>query len=66
MTMEPIPEPEGPEDDRFVYVVTAAGAEALARESPASGRSKPPSPAASAGGDRGGLGAHRGRDAGSG
>ena len=25
----PMPEPEGPEDERFVYVVTAAGVEAL-------------------------------------
>jgi len=32
MTPDPMPEPEGPEDDRFVYVVTAAGVEAL-RES---------------------------------
>jgi hypothetical protein len=29
MTAEPMPEPEGPEDERFVYVVTAAGVEAL-------------------------------------
>jgi hypothetical protein len=29
MTTEPMPEPEGPEDERFVYVVTAAGVEAL-------------------------------------
>jgi hypothetical protein len=29
-----MPEPEGPEDERFVYVVTAAGVEAL-RESDA-------------------------------
>jgi len=29
MTPEPIPEPEEPEDERFVYVVTAAGVEAL-------------------------------------
>jgi len=29
MTPEPMPEPEGPEDERFVYVVTAAGVEAL-------------------------------------
>jgi hypothetical protein len=26
---DPMPEPEGPEDERFVYVVTAAGVEAL-------------------------------------
>ena len=26
---DPIPEPDGPEDERFVYVVTAAGVEAL-------------------------------------
>jgi hypothetical protein len=32
MTPETIPEPEGPEDERFVYVVTAAGVEAV-RES---------------------------------
>ena len=25
MTTEPMPEPEGPEDERFVYVVTAVG-----------------------------------------
>jgi len=31
MTPEPMPEPEGPEDERFVYVVTAAGVEALRR-----------------------------------
>jgi hypothetical protein len=31
MTAEPMPEPEGPEDQRFVYVVTAAGVEALRR-----------------------------------
>jgi len=29
MTPEPMPEPAGPEDERFVYVVTAAGVEAL-------------------------------------
>ena len=29
MTPDTMPEPEGPEDDRFVYVVTAAGVEAL-------------------------------------
>jgi hypothetical protein len=29
MTAEPMPEPEGPEDERCVYVVTAAGVEAL-------------------------------------
>jgi hypothetical protein len=29
MTAETMPEPEGPEDERFVYVVTAAGVEAL-------------------------------------
>lgn len=29
MTLDPMPEPEGPEDERFVYVVTAAGVEAL-------------------------------------
>lgn len=34
MTPDPIPEPDGPEDERFVYAVTAAGVEALARESP--------------------------------
>ena len=34
MAPEPMPEPEGPEDERFVYVVTAAGVEAL-RESAA-------------------------------
>jgi len=27
-----MPEPEGPEDERFVYVVTAAGVEALRAE----------------------------------
>jgi hypothetical protein len=31
MTAEPMPEPEGPEDERFVYVVTAAGVECLSR-----------------------------------
>jgi hypothetical protein len=31
MTTETMPEPEGPEDERFVYVVTAAGVEALRR-----------------------------------
>lgn len=29
MTPETMPEPEGPEDERFVYVVTATGVEAL-------------------------------------
>jgi hypothetical protein len=29
MATEPMPEPEGPEDERFVYAVTAAGIEAL-------------------------------------
>ncbi len=29
MTPDPMPEPEGPQDERFVYVVTAAGVEAL-------------------------------------
>jgi hypothetical protein len=29
MAPDPMPEPEGPEDDRFVYAVTAAGVEAL-------------------------------------
>ena len=29
MATETMPEPEGPEDERFVYVVTAAGVEAL-------------------------------------
>ena len=29
MTPDAMPEPEGPEDERFVYVVTAAGVEAL-------------------------------------
>ena len=29
MTTDPMPEPEGPEDERFVYVVTAAGVEVL-------------------------------------
>jgi hypothetical protein len=27
MTPDPMPEPEGPEDERFVYVVTATGVE---------------------------------------
>lgn len=31
MTPDPMPEPEGPEDERFVYVVIAAGVEALRR-----------------------------------
>jgi hypothetical protein len=32
MTPEPMPpEPDGPDDERFVYVVTAAGVEALRR-----------------------------------
>lgn len=34
MKPDPMPEPEGPDDDRFIYVVTAAGVEAL-RESAA-------------------------------
>jgi hypothetical protein len=34
MTAELMPEPDGPRDERFVYVVTAAGVEAL-RESAA-------------------------------
>jgi hypothetical protein len=29
MTTDPMPEPDGPEDERFVYVVTAAGVEAV-------------------------------------
>ena len=29
MTPEPMPEPDGPADERFVYVVTAAGVGAL-------------------------------------
>jgi len=29
MTAESMPEPDGPDDERFVYVVTAAGVEAL-------------------------------------
>ena len=29
MTPDTMPEPEGPQDERFVYVVTAAGVEAL-------------------------------------
>lgn len=29
MTIDSMPEPEGPEDERFVYAVTAAGVEAL-------------------------------------
>ena len=29
MAPDPMPEPEGPEDERFVYVVTAAGVEAV-------------------------------------
>jgi len=29
MTTDPMPEPDGPDDGRFVYVVTAAGVEAL-------------------------------------
>ncbi len=29
MMTDPMPEPEGPEDERFVYVVTAAGVEAV-------------------------------------
>ena len=29
MTTDPMPESEGPEDERFVYVVTAAGVEAV-------------------------------------
>jgi hypothetical protein len=67
MTPDPMPEPDGPEDERFVYVVTAAGVEALGRATPpASRRSKPPSPATRAGGDGGGVGARRGCDAGSG
>jgi hypothetical protein len=35
MTAEPMPEAEGPEDERFVYVVTAAGVEALCRSAAA-------------------------------
>jgi len=29
MTPDPMPEPKGPEDERFVYAVTAAAVEAL-------------------------------------
>ncbi len=29
MTAKTMPEPEGPDDERFVYVVTSAGVEAL-------------------------------------
>lgn len=36
MTPETMPEPDGPEDERFVYVVTAAGVEALRRSAPSS------------------------------
>jgi hypothetical protein len=43
MTPETVPEPEGPEDERFVYVVTAAGVEAL-RESAATFDSERKSP----------------------
>ena len=43
MTTDPMPEPEGPEDERFVYVVTAAGVEAL-RQSAAEFDSERPQP----------------------
>jgi len=44
MTPDPMPEPEGPEDERFVYLVTAAGVEALRRSAAAfdSERESPP------------------------
>ena len=35
MTPETTPEPKGPEDERFVYVVTAEGLEALRRSAAA-------------------------------
>jgi len=35
MTPDPMPEPDGPEDERFVYDVTAAGVEALRRSAAA-------------------------------
>jgi hypothetical protein len=35
MTPDPMPEPDSPEDERFVYVVTAAGVEALCRSAAA-------------------------------
>jgi hypothetical protein len=47
MTPEPMPEPDGPRDERFVYVVTAAGVEAL-RESAAAFDSERATPRAAA------------------
>jgi hypothetical protein len=44
---DPMPDPEGPEDERFVYVVTAAGVEAL-RESAAAFDSEQEAPRAAA------------------
>jgi len=43
MTPDPMPEPEGPDDERFVYAVTAAGAEAV-RQSVAAFDSARPMP----------------------
>ena len=37
MTPDPMAEPEGPGDERFVYVVTAAGVEALRKSAAAFG-----------------------------
>lgn len=37
MTPDPMLEPEGPEDERFLYVVTAAGVEVLGRCTRAAG-----------------------------
>ena len=45
MAPEPMPEAEGPEDERFVYVVTAAGVEEL-REGAAAFDSEGETPAA--------------------
>jgi len=45
MTADPMPEPEGPEDERFVYVVTAAGVETLRRSAAAFDSEREPPPA---------------------
>ena len=45
MTTDPMPEPEGPYDERFVYVVTAAGVEALREGAAAFDRKRASGPA---------------------
>jgi hypothetical protein len=44
-----MPEPEGPEDERFVYVVTAAGVEALREGQAAFDSERKPLPASASG-----------------